>query len=63
MQFSPLPSQVESMEERRRKYMENIEIQKSFFLFYADDYLHVADQRSELPRSTQEKGLQKLTTE
>ena len=51
------------MEERRRKYMENIEIQKSFFLFYADDYLHVADQRSELPRSTQEKGLQKLTTE
>ena len=63
MQFSPLPSKVESMEERRRKYMENIEIQKSFFLFYADDYFLFADQRSELPRSTQEKGLQKLTTE
>ena len=38
--------------------MENIETERSFFLDYADDYLHVADQRSELSRSTWEKGLQ-----
>ena len=51
------------MKERLRKYMENIETERLFFLNYADDYLHVTDQRSELSRSTWEKGLQKLTKE
>ena len=63
IQFSSLPSKVDRMKERLRKYMENIETERSFFLDYADNYLHVADQRSELSRSTWEKGLQKLTTE
>ena len=63
IQFSSLPSKVVRMKERLRKYMENIETERSFFLDYADNYLHVADQRSELSRSTWEKGLQKLTTE
>ena len=43
--------------------MENIEIERSFFLYYADDYLHAADLRSELSCSTRGKGSQKLTTE
>ena len=43
--------------------MENIEIERSFFLYYADDYLYTADQRLELSCSTREKGSQKLTTE
>ena len=51
------------MEERLRKYMENIETERSFFLDYPDSYLHVADQPSELSCLTREKGLQKLTTE
>ena len=51
------------MKERRRKYMENIEIERSFFLYYADDQLHAADLRSELSCSTRGKGSQKLTTE
>ena len=51
------------MKERLRKYMENIETGRSFFLDYADNYLNVADQRSELSRSTWEKGQKKLTTE
>ena len=63
IQFSSLPSKVDRMKERLRKYMENIETKRLFFLNYADDYLHVTDQRSELSRSTWEKGLQKLTKE
>ena len=59
IQFSSLPSKVDRMKERLRKYMENIETERLFFLNYADDYLHVADQRSELSRSTWEKGLQR----
>ena len=43
--------------------MENIGTERSFFLDYAGSCLHVADQRSNLSRSTWEKGLQKLTTE
>ena len=63
IQFSSLPSKVDRLKERLRKYMGNIETDRSFFLNYADDYLHVADQQSELSSSTWEKGLQKLTTE
>ena len=63
MQFSSLPSKVDRIKERLRKYMGNIETDRSFFLNYADDYLHVADQQSELSSSTWEKGLQKHTTE
>ena len=51
------------MNERLRKYLENIETERSFFLNYAGNYLHVADQRSKLSRSTWEKRLQKLTIE
>ena len=36
--------------------MENKETERSFFLDYADNYLNVTDQRSELSRSTWEKG-------
>ena len=61
--FSSLPSKVVRMKERLRKYLENIGTERSFFLDYAGSYLHVADQRSNLSRSTWEKGLQKLTTE
>ena len=51
------------MKEHLRKYLENVETEVSFLLDYAGNYLHVADQRSKLSRSTWEKGLQKLTTE
>ena len=51
------------MKERLRKYLENIETERSFLLDYAGNYLHVADQRSKLSHSTWGKGLQKLTTE
>ena len=63
IQFSSLPSKVDRIKEHLRKYMGNIETDRSFFLNYADDYLHVADQQSELYSSTCKKGLQKLTTE
>ena len=63
IQFSSLPTKVDRIKERLRKYMGNIETDRSFFVIYADDYLHVADQQSELSCSTWEKGLQKLTTE
>ena len=36
--------------------MENAEIEKPFFLDYVDNYLHVADQRSELNHSTWKKS-------
>ena len=62
IQFSSLPSKVDRVKERLRKYMGNIETDRSFFLNYADNYLHVADQQLELSSSTWEKGLQKLTT-
>ena len=55
IQFSSLPSKVDRIKERLRKYMGNIETDRSFFLNYADDYLHVADQQSELSSSTWEK--------
>ena len=61
--FSSLPSKVGRMKERLRKYLENIGTERSFFLGYAGNYLHVTDQQSNLSRSTWEKGLQKLTTE
>ena len=61
--FSSLLSKVDRMNERLRKYLENIETERSFFLNYAGNYLHVADQRSKLSRSTWEKRLQKLTIE
>ena len=48
VQLSSLPSKVDRMKERFRKYVENTETERSFFLDYADDYLHVADQPSEL---------------
>ena len=63
IQFSSLPSKVDRIKEHLRKYMGNIETDRSFFLNYADDCLHVADQQSELYSSTCKKGLQKLTTE
>ena len=63
IQFSSLPSKVDRIKEHLRKYMGNIETDRSFFLNYTDDYLHVADQQSELYSSTCKKGLQKLTTE
>ena len=63
IQFSSLRSKVDRIKEHLRKYMGNIETDRSFFLNYADDYLHVADQQSELYSSTCKKGLQKLTTE
>ena len=63
MQFSFLPSKVERLKERLRKYMEKIETERSFFLDYTDDYLHVADQRFKLSCSTWAKGLERLTTE
>ena len=50
------------MKEHLRKYLENVETEVSFLLDYAGNYLHVADQRSKLSRSTWGKGLQKLTT-
>ena len=52
IQFSSLLSKVDRLKERLRKYMGNIETGRSFFLNYADDYLHVADQQSELSSST-----------
>ena len=61
MQFSLLPSKVERLKECLRKYMENIETERSFLLASADNYLHFADQRSELSRSTQAKGLERFT--
>ena len=63
VQFSSLPRKVDRTKERFRKYVENIETERSFFLDYADNYLHVADQLSTLSCQTWEKGLQKLTTE
>ena len=63
MQFSSLPIKVERMKECLRKYMENIKTERSFFLDYADYYLHVAEQLLELSRSAQKRGLQKLKTE
>ena len=57
MQFSSLPSKVERMKECLRKNMENIKSEISFFLDYADNYLHVAEQLLKLSRSTREKGL------
>ena len=57
MQFSSLPSKVERMKECLRKNMENIKSEISFFLDYADNYLHVAEQLLNLSRSTREKGL------
>ena len=48
IQFLSLPSKVDRMKEHFKKYMENIEIERSFFLEYADDYLHAADQLSDL---------------
>ena len=56
IQFSSFPSKGDRMKERLRKYMENIETERCFFLDYADNYLNVAEQRSELSRSTWEKG-------
>ena len=44
------------MKEHLRKYFENVETEVSFLLDYASNYLHVADQRSKLSRSTWEKG-------
>ena len=61
--FSSLPSKVDMMKGRLRKYLENIETERSFLLDYAGNYFHVADQRSKLSHSTWGKGLQKLTTE
>ena len=49
IQFSSLPSKVDRMKEHFKKYVENIETERSFFLDYADNYLHAADQLSELP--------------
>ena len=43
--------------------MGNIDTDRSFFVNYAENYLHVADQQLELSCSTWEKGLQKRTTE
>ena len=63
VQFSSLPRKVDRTKERFRKYVENIETERSFFLDYANNYLHVADQLSTLSFQTWEKGLQKLTTE
>ena len=63
IQFSSLPSKVDRIKERLRKYIGNIETERLFFLNYADDYLHVTDQQSELSSLTWEKGLQNLTTE
>ena len=63
VQFSSLPRKVDTTKERFRKYVENIETERSFFLDYANNYLHVADQLSTLSFQTWEKGLQKLTTE
>ena len=63
VQFSSLPRKVDRTKEPFRKYVENIETERSFFLDYVDDYLHVADQLSMLSCQTWEKGLQKLTTE
>ena len=63
IQFSSLPSKVDRIKERLRKYIRNIETERLFFLNYADDYLHVTDQQSELSSLTWEKGLQNLTTE
>ena len=45
MQFFSMPNKVEGMEDCLRKYMENIETGRSFFLNYADHYLHVAQQQ------------------
>ena len=63
IQFSSLLSKVDRIKERLRKYMGNIDTDRSFFVNYAENYLHVADQQSELSCSTWEKGLQKLTME
>ena len=63
IQFSSLPSKVDRIKERLRKYIRNIETERLFFLNYAGDYLHVTDQQSELSSLTWEKGLQNLTTE
>ena len=48
IQFSSLPSKVHRMKKHFKKYKENIETERSFFLDYADNYLHAADQLSKL---------------
>ena len=63
MQFSSLPSIAERLKGCLRKFMENIKTERSFFLYYAGNYLHVADQQSKLSLSHLEKGLERLTTE
>ena len=48
IQFSSLPGKVDRMKKHFRKYKENIETERSFFLDYVDNYLHAADQLSKL---------------